>query len=53
MNQCSLDSNAATVTREDADDAVAYAWVVDAQQKHKRETEDADDAVAYAWVVEG
>lgn len=35
--------------REDADDAVAYAWVIGGPEKEK--SEDADDAVAYAWVV--
>lgn len=37
--------------REDADDAIAYAWVVGTPKAVKREPEDADDAVAYAWVV--
>jgi len=37
--------------REDADDAVAYAWVVGPPKTVKRSPEDADDAVAYAWVV--
>ena len=37
--------------RADADDAVAYAWVVGPPKQVKRAAEDADDAVAYAWVV--
>lgn len=47
--------------REDADDAVAYAWLVGPSKAVKRapedanhklpERDDADDAVAYAWVV--
>ena len=35
----------------DADDAVAYAWVVGPRKEVKRTPEDADDSVAYAWVV--
>ena len=35
----------------DGDDAVAYAWAVDAVDK-KREVVDGDDAVAYAWAVD-
>jgi len=37
----------------DGDDAVAYAWAVDAEEsKTKREIVDGDDAVAYAWAVD-
>ena len=39
------------VQQADADDAVAYAWVVGPTRQVKRTPEDADDAVAYAWVV--
>jgi len=35
----------------DGDDAVAYAWAVDAEEKKKRAV-DGDDAVAYAWAVD-
>ena len=37
--------------RADADDTVAYAWVVGPPKQLKRAAEDADETVAYAWVV--
>lgn len=47
-----LEEHQALSGRQDADDAVAYAWVVGPPSKAvKRAPEDADDAVAYAWVV--